>query len=144
MRWAKRGLVVPTPPPVPWGVSHAMVPFVQTSGDEVRLFFSARDDEGRSVTGYGDFDPREPGTIRYGERPLLGPGPLGAFDDRGAMGSCFVEHGGEQRLYYIGWNLGVTVPFLTFVGLAASTDGGARSPGFLRRLWSSEDRTTRT
>lgn len=124
MRWAKRGVVIPAPPPVSWGVSHAMVPFVQKRGDAVRLCFSARDEEGRSVTGYADFDPGAPGSIQYGEEPLLRPGGLGTFDDRGAMGSCLVDVDGEQRLYYIGWSLGVTVPFYTFVGLATSRDGG--------------------
>ena len=125
MRWVKRGIVVPSSPPVSWGFSHAMVPFVQQRADGVRLYFSVRDDAGRSVTGYADFDPREPDSIQYAEQPLLRPGPLGAFDDSGAMGSCLVEHDGQLRLYYIGWSVGVTVPFYTFVGMAIGSDGTA-------------------
>jgi hypothetical protein len=124
MRWVKRGVVVPSPPPVRWASSHAMVPFVEHRAGAVRLYFSGRDAQGRSVTGFGDFDPRNPEGIEYADEPLLEPGALGAFDDSGAMGSCLVEHDGLKHLYYIGWSLGTTVPFYTFIGCAVSKDGG--------------------
>ena len=44
-------------------------------------------------------------------------------DDHGAMASCLVQHGGEEYLFYIGWTLGVTVPFYTNVGCAVRTAG---------------------
>jgi len=122
--WVKTGLLVATPPPVSWARSHAMVPFVEPTEEGVRLYFSARDEAGRSVTGRADFDPRSPTDIRFDQRPLLEPGALGAFDDSGAMGSCLVDHGGRKHLYYIGWTRGVSVPFYTFVGCAVSVDGG--------------------
>jgi hypothetical protein len=124
MRWEKRGLIVPSPPPVSWAVSHAMVPFVEPTNAGVRLYFSSRDDRERSVTGCADFDPRDPSSVSFHERPLIGPGALGAFDDSGAMGASVVEEGGRKYLYYIGWSRGVTVPFYTFVGCAISEDGG--------------------
>ena len=99
-----------------------MVPFVELAGDVVRLYFSARDESGRSVTGCAVFGPESPGTIEYGPA-LLGPGPLGAFDDSGAMGACLVSHEGRRHLYYIGWSRGVSVPFYTFIGCAVSTGG---------------------
>jgi len=98
-----------------------MVPFVEPLDDGVRLYFSGRDEAGRSVTGCAEFDPQSPETIEYGPA-LLGPGRLGAFDDSGAMGSCVVSGGGRRHLYYIGWSRGVSVPFYTFVGCAVSTD----------------------
>jgi hypothetical protein len=124
MRWRKRGLLVPAPPAVPWASSHAMVPFVERRDDSLRLYFSARDDRGRSATGFADVDLASPESIEYGAEPLLRPGQLGAFDDSGAMGSCLVEHEGRRNLYYIGWSRGVSIPFSTFVGLAISDDGG--------------------
>ena len=54
---------------------------------------------------------------------MLAPGPLGAFDDSGAMGSCLVCHDDRELLYFIGWNTGVTVPFTTFIGCAVAEDG---------------------
>jgi hypothetical protein len=124
MGWQKRGLVISSPPPVSWAASHAMVPFVESGGSGVRLYFSGRDPEGRSVTGYAEGDPREPRSLRFASRPILEPGPLGTFDDSGAMGASLVVHEGRKYLYYIGWTRGVTVPFYTFVGCAVSEDGG--------------------
>ena len=124
MRWEKRGLVIPSPPPVSWAVSHAMVPFVDQKNDDLRIYFSGRDAEGRSRTGYAEGDPLRPEALRYAEHPILEPGPLGAFDDSGAMGSCLVSNSGRSYLYYIGWTRGVSVPFYTFVGCAVSDDGG--------------------
>ena len=124
MGWRKEGLVIQSPPPVSWAASHAMVPFVEPIGDGLRLFFSGRDAHGRSVTGYADGSPRNPGSLRFSERPILEPGPLGTFDDSGAMGSSLVTHEGRKYLYYIGWTRGVSVPFYTFVGCAVSEDEG--------------------
>jgi hypothetical protein len=101
-----------------------MVPCVEQLDSGVRLYFSGRDELGRSVTGACELDPAVPDVVRFDDRPLLGPGPLGAFDDSGAMGSCVVEHAGRRHLYYIGWSRGVSVPFYTFVGCAVSEDGG--------------------
>jgi hypothetical protein len=101
-----------------------MVPFVEPLKDDLRLYFSGRDTGGRSVTGYADGDPREPRSLRFASLPILEPGPLGTFDDSGAMGSSLVAHEGRKYLYYIGWTRGVSVPFYTFVGCAVSDDGG--------------------
>jgi hypothetical protein len=125
MGWKKQGLVIESPPPVSWATSHAMVPFVESTEGGPRLYFSGRDGRGRSVTGYADGDPREPGSLRFASSPILEPGPLGTFDDSGAMGSSLVEHDGRRYLYYIGWTRGVSIPFYTFVGCAVSEDGGA-------------------
>jgi hypothetical protein len=124
MRWEKRGLVVPSPPPVPWAATHAQVPFVEMAGDALRTYFSGRDEHGRSVTGFADGDPLRPDSLRYSDHPILEPGALGTFDDSGAMGSCIVTHEGRKHLYYIGWTRGVSVSFYTFIGCAVSYDGG--------------------
>jgi hypothetical protein len=125
MGWQKHGLLIASPPPVSWGVSHAMVPVAELRDDGVRVYFSARDAEGRSSTGYAEFNPANPAeTLRFGPRALLEPGALGAFDDAGAMGACVLKRDGRTHLYYIGWSRGVSVPFYTFIGCAASVDGG--------------------
>jgi hypothetical protein len=124
MRWAKRGLVVPSPAPVEWATSHAMVPFAEQADGHIRLYFSGRDDEGRSVTGFAEGDPFRPESLRFADRPILKPGRLGTFDDSGAMGSCLVSNGRRKYLYYIGWSRGVSVPFYTFIGCAVSDDAG--------------------
>jgi hypothetical protein len=116
---------VDAPPPVQWGASHAMMPIADSGGDgHVRLLFTSRDERNRSHVGSATLDVERGVVDRYGEQPLLSPGALGAFDDSGAMGSCLVRHAGRELLYYIGWSLGVTVPFYTFIGCAVSVDSG--------------------
>jgi hypothetical protein len=102
------------------------VPFATPPEDGcLRLLFSSRDEQGRSHVGYATVDLRQRTVVDYAPEPLLSPGMLGAFDDNGAMGSCLVSHGGDEYLFYIGWNLGVTVPFYTNIGCAvrAASDG---------------------
>jgi hypothetical protein len=40
------------------------------------------------------------------------------------MGAWVVRNSDRLRLYYIGWNLGTSVPFRNAIGIAESTDGG--------------------
>jgi hypothetical protein len=101
-----------------------MVPIVQAGPrGGLNLLFTSRDADGRSHVGRAQLD-LDAGVARdFEPAPLLAPGPLGAFDDSGAMASCVVRDGGRELLYYIGWTRGVTVPFYTFVGCAVSEDG---------------------
>jgi hypothetical protein len=124
-RWRKLGLLVESPPPVSWAKSHAMMPIAEAGEDgQFRLLFTSRDERNRSHVGSARLDV-EHGTLDgYSRTPLLSPGELGAFDDSGAMGSCLIRHGGREHLYYIGWSLGITVPFYTFIGCAVSDDSG--------------------
>ena len=102
-----------------------MVPFVDAHGDQLELFFSSRDEAGRSHTGRATLELSSAGAkVAMRPDPVLGPGRLGGFDDSGAMGACLVHHQGRTHLYYIGWSLGVTVPFATYIGLAISENGG--------------------
>ncbi|RXT36734.1 hypothetical protein B5V03_34450 [Bradyrhizobium betae] len=71
-----------------------------------------------------DIDVRDPTRIlRLATDPLLSPGPLGGFDDSGAIGCWIVEHHGIERLYYQGWTLGVTVGFYAAIGAAERPAG---------------------
>jgi hypothetical protein len=100
-----------------------MVPTVRVHGDErVEVLFSPRDEHGRSLIARAWFDAL-PGPAVVEPEPVLGAGALGAFDDAGVNASCLVEAGAELRLYYIGWHLGVSVPFETYIGCAVSEDG---------------------
>jgi hypothetical protein len=124
VRFRKLGVLVPGPPRSPWVVSHASVPIVSRERDgSLGLLFSSRDLHGRShVVGAGL--ELERGEVGYQPQPLLSPGALGAFDDSGAMASSLVQRDSTDYLYYIGWSLGVTVPFYTYVGCAVR-DAGA-------------------
>lgn len=126
VRWSKRGLVLPAPLPVSWARSHAALPVVVPLSDgRVRVYFSSRDADGRSLIGRAELDLERPAeTLSLHTEPVLGLGPLGAFDDSGVTTSCLVEDAGHQYLYYSGWSRGATVPFTLFVGCAVSEDGG--------------------
>jgi hypothetical protein len=123
--WSRYGKIMEPPCLGEWARSHAMVPFVDIKDDQLELFFSSRDSAGRSATGRASLELASAGgkaIVR--PDPVLLPGALGGFDDSGAMGSCLVHHQGRQHLYYIGWSLGVTVPFATYIGLAISENHG--------------------
>jgi hypothetical protein len=110
-----------------WSRSHASFPMAWLLGGEhCRIFFSARDDQNRSHLDWVEVDlSKEPwSVISEAKLPALSPGAPGTFDDSGAQGSWIVATEKALYLYYSGWNLGVTVPFRTSIGLATSIDGG--------------------
>jgi hypothetical protein len=125
MAWRRLGRIFAPRRLGDWSASHAMVPFVRKRADGLELLFSARDADGRSHTGRARLDlDGDRVRVEADERPLLGPGALGTFDDSGAMGASVVEGPDGLYLYYIGWQLARTVPFKTYIGCAISTDGG--------------------
>jgi hypothetical protein len=105
-------------------ISHAANPVAEYLGeDRFRLNFSCRDAESRSHIGFIELDLKPPFPIlRIAEQPLLGPGEIGAFDDSGVSLSCIRLVDGKKYLYYLGWNLGVTVPWRNSIGLAIYDD----------------------
>ena len=126
MEWVKKGLIFRPQGDIDWMVSHAMIPFAESiGGDLYRVYFAARDKYNRSNGAYIEIDINNPKEILgISREPVLTPGELGTFDDSGALPSWIVNHGDEKYLYYIGYNIGVTVAFRNFVGLAISRDGG--------------------
>lgn len=126
MKWEKKGLIFKPDHNSEWMAHHACVPIADKLDDEVlRIYFGPRDREGRTTTTFIEVEADNPSKVRYvHDRPVLGLGKLGAFDDSGAMPSCIVNHGGKKFLYYIGWNKGVTIPYRNAIGLAVSDDGG--------------------
>lgn len=119
-KWRKLGRILVPSGDIEWMQSHAAVPIAEHVVDDVyRIHFSARDATNRSTMAYVTVDLARPTeVIECAAEPTLGPGGLGAFDDSGAMGSWLLSDKGVTRLYYVGWNLGVTVPFRNAIGLA--------------------------
>jgi hypothetical protein len=125
--WRKLGRVFCPENRRGWMRSHASNPAAEFVGGDVwRVYFSSRDSANRSSVGWVEVDLRRPSEIlRISARPVVSPGPAGAFDDSGASMSCLVRDGGRTMLYYLGWNLGVTVPWRNSIGLAVR--GSSRS-----------------
>ncbi len=125
-RWIKRGLIFEPSDNLEWMVSHAAVPFaIRVDRDIYRIYFSSRDNLNRSQSGFIETDIKKPKSIlQTTNEPVLKIGEFGTFDESGAMASWLVDHVDCIYLYYIGWNVGATIPFRNSTGLAISCDGG--------------------
>jgi hypothetical protein len=94
-------------------------------GNVFKIFFSTRDKHQRSSIGFLIAELNENGggaspmkILEIGASPIIVPGAVGLFDDSGVSLSCITQVGGRKFLYYLGWNLGVTVPWRNSIGLA--------------------------
>lgn len=119
-QWRKLGCIFTSCGQHPWMISHAQVPVADPiSGDTVRIFFASRDSSNRSVVSFIDTDAEDPACIRrLAEKPALGLGGTGCFDDSGVMPSWLVTHGGRKLLYYTGVNTSTSVPGHSAIGIA--------------------------
>lgn len=122
MKWRKLGRVFVPSGEYPWMESHAANPVAEWRFEDVfRIYFSSRDVGRRAHIGFVDVDLREPERIlEVAATPVVQPGELGLFDDSGTSMGCLVRDGTARYLYYLGWNLGVTVPWRNSIGLAIS------------------------
>ena len=122
MKWQKFGKIFCPDNNFDWMVSHAAVPFADhIKYDLYRIYFSCRNKNDKSFTGFVDININNPKRIIYlSENPVIYPGNPGTFDDSGAMLTWIVNYKMQKYLYYIGWNLGVTVPFRNSIGLAVA------------------------
>lgn len=107
------------------GYSYAAVPVVMHLHDDVfRIYFSSRNSLNQSIPFFFDFDIVNKKILSNISDPLMQPGALGCFDDSGVMPTCLLSENNKILMYYIGWNLGVTVPFRNAIGLAVNDDSG--------------------
>ncbi|MFC0605132.1 hypothetical protein [Winogradskyella pulchriflava] len=103
-----------------WMYSHGSNPvFSNLEGSINRIYFTCRDALSRSHIAYIDVDFDDDfKVVNIAKEPVLKPGKLGMFDDSGVVMGCFQNVGKRKFLYYLGWNLKVTVPWLNTIGLA--------------------------
>jgi hypothetical protein len=127
MKWQKLGRVFETNNNHPWMLTHAANPVAEHLDRNVfRVYFSCRDAQQRSHIAFADVELESPfKVLSIAEEPLLGPGEVGTFDDSGVSLSCIKLINGRKYLYYLGWNLGVTVPWRNSIGLAVYDPGTA-------------------
>lgn len=124
MKWRKLGFIYNSSGENYSMHSHAAVPVADLiEGDIYKIYFTSRDKLNRSYINYVIIDLKQPKKIiDVSKDPILTPGCIGEFDDSGVMSSWIVNDRKEKYFYYIGWNLGTTVPFRNSIGLAKSTD----------------------
>lgn len=127
MIWQKKGLIFnPKDNNSGWINNYAAIPVCDLIDEKkLRIYFSTRDEKGRSRPTFIEVDPKEPSTILYiQDKPILELGHQGTFDDNGIMPMSIVSIGNKKFLYYIGWNPQVTVSYRLGIGLAISEDDG--------------------
>jgi hypothetical protein len=108
-----------------WARSYATVPTVHVLDDRLRVFFAALDDQRYGRPTYVDLSLRDPTqVVHVARRPVLDLGERGTFDDSGVTPCSVVDMNGRLALYYFGWQRAERVPYLLYVGLAWSEDGG--------------------
>lgn len=124
MRWKKLGLIFCPDKNFNWMLTHAANPVAEhLNNDLYRIYFSCRDKFNRASIGYVDIDINTPQKIlSLSNMPILTAGEIGCFDDSGVSMSCLIKYGGRRYLYYLGWNLGVTVPWRNSIGLAIADE----------------------
>jgi len=105
--------------------THAANPIVEyLSGDTFRVYYTSRDDKNRSSIGSLELDILNPTKIlNISDKPVVPFGDIGLFDDSGAATGWLINVNGKRYLYYLGWNLAVTVPWHNTIGLAISEPG---------------------
>ena len=126
MKWTKQGLIFTPDSNYDWMFSHAQIPIVEKlNAEALRIYFGCRDASIHTTAGYIDVEADDPKNVIYiHDKPVVGLGDLGCFDDEGVSPSWIVNHAGLKYLYYVGWNAGVTVSYRNSIGVAVSDDGG--------------------
>lgn len=83
-----------------------------------RIYFNVRDENNKSYITYLDYDIQWHKIINVALSPIIYPGNRGYYDDSGcSLGSIVRVSEDMEYIYYIGWNLGVTVPWRNSLGL---------------------------
>jgi hypothetical protein len=126
MKWIRRGLIYTPHNEFEWLQDRAIAPVCELTPDnKLRIYFSARDKQGRSTPVFLEANPERPEEIySFSKDPILNFGPLGSFDDNGILASSIVTIGNKRHLYYVGWNPRVNVSYHLSIGLAISEGGG--------------------
>jgi hypothetical protein len=118
MKWTKLGLLFCPDNNFPWMRTHAAGHFAE------RIYFGCRDANQRTHIGTVEIDLNRPqDVLELSKEPVVAPGDPGLFDDSGTSMGCLVREGDTRYLYYLGWNLGVTVPWRNTIGVAVARDG---------------------
>ena len=122
-RWKKLGVIFDPKEKIP-GVTYAALPVaLALDASTYRIFFSGRDKQNHSLPFFFDLNMKDFSVKNIQSKPILELGDMGTFDDSGVMPTSIMKFDEQYYLYYIGWNLGVTVPFRNSIGLAVSKDG---------------------
>lgn len=116
-KWIKKGNI--------FGEHRAQLPVVDIYPDRYRIYYSTRNDEGKSIPMFIEVDKNDLKQIITPPTKVdIKLGNPGMFDWAGIMPTEIVTMYGVKYLYYIGWSLRKDVPYHNSLGLAVSNDNG--------------------
>ena len=125
MKWIKQGHIFETNNQADWMSTHAQCPTALMLEDRIRIFFSARLNNQKSLPTFMDVEKECPKNIIYlNKTPILKMGEKGSFDEDGIIPSYVLQIENKIYLYYAGWSQSKNVPYKNFTGLAISEDNG--------------------
>lgn len=105
----------------------ATLPTPLLLNDEViRIYIGFCDSDNVGSISYIDVNAEKPSEIfDISNAPVLTKGRDGCFDDNGVVPLSVLRFENKIFLYYVGFQLGVKIPYFMFGGLAVSNDNGA-------------------
>ena len=103
--------------------SYAQMPTPVVKDGKIRVYFTNRDEFGRSKPYTVDLDPISLQPLAVASPIKINLGGIGTFDEDGIMPSSVVDTADGQYLYYIGWNRGSIIPYRLSIGLAIGEHG---------------------
>jgi len=69
--WSKKGLIFNVNGEFDWNKTHAQVPVVDVLEDRLRIYYSTRNNEGKSNISYIEVDKENPKEILYVHKNVL-------------------------------------------------------------------------
>lgn len=115
--WNKKGNI--------FNKHHAQLPVVDMYESEIIIYYSTRDEKGRSVPMKIKLDNKNFSPIGTPEKLNVNFGEPGYFDHFGIMPTDIItKTNGDKYLYYIGWSRRIDIPYHNNLGLLISHDNG--------------------
>ena len=126
MTWTKLGRIFQATGQTPWLYSHTAMPMPLFIIDNIyRIYFGSRNEHNQPYISYIELDITAPDQIlKISDRPILGPGKPGYFDDNGLYPGSIITMGSKLLMYYMGRSNGENGMYYMAIGLAESEDGG--------------------
>jgi hypothetical protein len=123
MKWLKLKNIFCPDGQQEWLQSHASYPWTEYIGGSIfKIYFSSRNAQQQSCIAYVLLDIDTLNIIELSPSPILIKGEIGTFDDSGVSMSCIANVNGHKYLYYLGWNILLTVPWKNTIGLAIESE----------------------
>jgi hypothetical protein len=114
--WVKKGNI--------FNEHHAQVPVVDIINKNYRVYYSTKNNEGKSIPMVLEFSENME-IVSTPKKVNIDLGKPGYFDWSGIMPTKIITlPNGIKYLYYIGWSQRIDVPYHNCIGLALSKDNG--------------------